>query len=111
MSFSHLLSRIHRHRQRRSNAPASFRVPGQWPLVSSDTSVASANDKSDNEVKQGAVHRSPGIYLKAEENPGKPQLKVIASNGVPISPNDVGRFTQHLREEEGEGRKGKGPST
>ena len=22
----------------------------------------------------GAVHRSPGIYLTAEENPGKPQL-------------------------------------
>jgi hypothetical protein len=38
-------------------------------------------------MKLGAVHKSPGIYLSAEENPGKPQLgdrlmKVIASNGV-----------------------------
>ena len=27
----------------------------------------SANDKGDNEVKQWTVHRSPGIYLTAEE--------------------------------------------
>ena len=31
-------------------------------------------DKSDNEIKPEAVHRSPGIYLTAEENPEKPQL-------------------------------------
>ena len=24
---------------------------------------------------EGAVHRSPGIYLTAEENPGKPQIE------------------------------------
>ena len=36
------------------------------------TSVA--NDKGDNEMILGAVLRSPGIYLAAEENPGKPQL-------------------------------------
>ena len=43
-------------------------------------------------MKPGDVHRSPGIYLTAEENPGKPQLgdnqmkaaqPVIASNGTP----------------------------
>ena len=28
----------------------------------------------DNEVKLGAVYRSPGIYLTAEENPRKLQL-------------------------------------
>jgi hypothetical protein len=28
--------------------------------------------KDDNEMILGAVHRSPGIYLTAEENPGKP---------------------------------------
>ena len=28
----------------------------------------------DNELKKEAVHRSPGIYFKTEENPGKPQL-------------------------------------
>ena len=27
----------------------------------------SLNDKDDSEVKPGAVHRSPGIYLAAEE--------------------------------------------
>ena len=40
----------------------------------------------------GAVHTSPGIYLKAEGNPGKPQLgdksmkamrPFIYSNGIP----------------------------
>jgi hypothetical protein len=33
-----------------------------------------ANDKGDNEVKPGAVHRSTGIYFMAEENPRKSQL-------------------------------------
>ena len=33
-----------------------------------------ANDKRDNEMILGAVHRSPGICLTAEENPRKPQL-------------------------------------
>jgi hypothetical protein len=31
----------------------------------------SANDTVNNE---GAVYRSPGMYLTAEKNPGKPQL-------------------------------------
>jgi hypothetical protein len=32
----------------------------------------------------GAVHRSPVIYLRAEENPGKPQLgDRHPSNGIP----------------------------
>ena len=53
----------------------------------------SANDKGDNEVKIGIVHRFPGIYyLTAEESPGKLQLgdslmktvgPAIASNGIP----------------------------
>ena len=51
----------------------------------------SANYK-DIENIPGAVHRSPGIYLRTEENPGKPQLRgrlmktvrpVIALNEVP----------------------------
>ena len=42
----------------------------------------------DKEVKPEALHRSPDIYHRAEENSGKPQLmKVvplfIASNGAP----------------------------
>ena len=56
------------------------------------TSVA--NDKGDNEMVTGAVHRSPGICLTTEENPGKTSARrssdegtvrpVIASNGVPV---------------------------
>ena len=34
----------------------------------------STNDKGDNKMILGAVHRSPGICLTAEENPGKLQL-------------------------------------
>ena len=37
-------------------------------------SLLPANDKGDNSMMPRAVHRSPGTYLKAEENPGKPQL-------------------------------------
>ena len=59
------------------------RVSWQSPL--------SANDKGDNEVKPGAMHRSPRVYLTTEGNPGKPQpgdrltntVRPVASNGVP----------------------------
>ena len=68
-------------------------------------SCISAKDLGDNEVKLGAVHRSPGIYLTATENPGKPQLgdrlvkvvrPVITSNGVLYL-----KITQHQKEKEG----------
>ena len=68
--------------------PAPVHVPSQRPLASSITSAA--NDKGDNEMISGAMHRSPDIYLTAEENPRKPQQgncltkavrPVIASNG------------------------------
>ena len=52
--------------------PAPVRVPSQRPLATSVTSVA--NDKGDNEMILGTVHRSPGICLTAEENPRKLQL-------------------------------------
>ena len=53
---------------------APVRVPSQRPLALSVASVRSvANDKGDNEMILGAVHRSPDICLTAEENPGKPQ--------------------------------------
>ena len=55
--------------------PVPVRVPSQMPLAPSVSSVKSvANDKGDNEMILGAVHRSPGICLTAEENPIKPQL-------------------------------------
>ena len=51
------------------------RVPKQRPLAQSVASVTSvANDKDDNEMILGAVYRSPGSCLTAEENPRKPQL-------------------------------------
>jgi hypothetical protein len=53
---------------------APIRVPCQWSLGSSVTSVTS-NDKDNNHVKSGNVHRSPGIYLMAEENIGESQLE------------------------------------
>ena len=34
----------------------------------------STNDKGDNAVKPGTVHKPPGIYINAEETSGKPQL-------------------------------------
>ena len=50
--------------------PAPVRVPIQRPLALSVASVTSvANDKDHNEVMLGAVHRSPCILLRAEENP------------------------------------------
>ena len=50
--------------------PAPVRVPSQRPLAPSVSSVESvANDKGDNEMILGAVHRSPGICLTAEETP------------------------------------------
>ena len=55
--------------------PAPVRVPRRRPLAPSVVSVTSvANDKGYNEMILGAVHRSPGICLTAEENPRKPQL-------------------------------------
>ena len=55
--------------------PAPVRVPSQKPLASNVTSVTSVtNDKGDNEMILGALHRSPGICFTAEENPRKPQL-------------------------------------
>ena len=55
--------------------PTPVRVPSQRPLAPSVASVTSVtNDKGDIEMITGAVHRSPGICLKVEENPGKPQL-------------------------------------
>ena len=55
--------------------PAPVRVPSQRSLAPSVASVRSvANDKGDNEMILGAVHRSPGNCLTPEENPRKPQL-------------------------------------
>jgi hypothetical protein len=46
---------------------------GHLPRMSWQSHL-SANDKGDNEMIPGVVHRSHAIYLIAEENPGKSQL-------------------------------------
>ena len=55
--------------------PAPVRIPSQRPLAQSAASGTSVtNDKGDNEMIPGAVHRSLSICHTAEENLGKPQL-------------------------------------
>ena len=54
---------------------APVRVPSQRSIAPSVASVTSvANDKGDDEMILGAVCRSPGICITAEENPRNPQL-------------------------------------
>ena len=85
--------------------PAPVRVPSYRPLARSVGSVMSvANDKGDSEMVLGAVHRSPGICLTAEENLRKPQLGDRLMKGLscrlkwsPFPPNEVGRIAQHDR--------------
>ena len=70
-----------------------------------------ANDKDDNEVKPGTVHRLSRISLTAEENPGKSQLgdrlmkavrQAIVSNRVPcLQMRSVGSHCTSRRETEG----------
>jgi hypothetical protein len=58
--------------------------------------------KGDNEIIPGAVHRSLGIYLIADETPRKPQLgdrRRLCDQSSPQ--NEVGRITKHARKEEG----------
>ena len=58
-------------------------------------SCLSGNDKDDNKMIPGAVHRSPGIYLMDEENPGKPQLE---DNMKKIVQPVIGRIAHNVRE-------------
>ena len=56
-------------------APTVVWVPSQRSLAPSVALVTSvANDKGDNEMVLGAVHRSSGFFLTAEDNSRKPQL-------------------------------------
>ena len=47
----------------------------------------------DKNITPGAVHRSPGIYLTAEENPEEPQVRGCATGHrlkwSPLPPNEV----------------------
>jgi hypothetical protein len=86
---------------------SGFLAKGHLSPVSRHSRL-SANDNDDNEVILGYVHRSPGIYLTAEEHPGKPHLMkdvraVIASDGVPyFHMTSVGSHRTSVREKEGE---------
>ena len=88
--------------------PATVRVPGQRPFAPSVMSVSSvANDKGDNKISPGAVHRCPDIYLTTEENPGDRVMKGLCDQSSPqmgpLPPNEVGRIAQLVRK--GEARK------
>ena len=61
-------------------SPAPVWVPSRRQLTPSVVSVTSV--ANDNEMTQGAVLRSPGIWLTAEENPGKPQLEDRLMKGL-----------------------------
>jgi hypothetical protein len=66
-----------------------------------------ANDKGDNEMILGPVHRSSGICFTTEENPRDRLMKGLCDQSLP--PNEVGRIAQQVRM--GEGRKGRGDMT
>ena len=53
----------------------------------------SANDTVNNE---GAVYRSPGMYLTAEKNPGKPQLGDYQWKLCDHSSPQIGSLTSKL---------------
>ena len=82
------------------------------PRVSRQSRL-SVSDKGDNDMISGAVNRSPGIYLKAEENPGKLQLgdsrlRRTTSHcpkwgSLPL--NEVGWIKQRVRKGGGGGKK------
>ena len=73
-------------------------ITARYPLQQllarvSRQSRVSLNSKGDNEMVPGAVHRSAGIYLIAEENPGKPQLGDRLRNAVrPVIASNVDPF-------------------
>ena len=84
---------------------SGFLTNGHVPLQSR----LSVNYMRDNEVKPGIVHKSPGIYLKDEENLGKHQLgsnpkktvrPVIVSNRVLYLKMSVGSRSTSRKEEE-----------
>ena len=89
--------------------PAPVRVPSQRPIAPSVASVTSvANDKGNNEMILGAVHRSPGICLTAEETPRRipsdegAVRPVIAANEVPFfQMRSIGWHSTSGREKEG----------
>ena len=92
--------------------PPPVWVPSQRRLIPSDTSdILVTNDKGDNEIFLGAMHRSPGICLMAEKNPGEQLrgrlMKGLSHHSLPqmgFLSFKLGRLDRTAHEE-GEGRK------
>ena len=63
------------------------------------------NDKRDNEVAPGTMHRSPGIYLMVEENPQKSQQgdRLMKAVRLVIASNES--LTQYCTTRQGRRRK------
>jgi hypothetical protein len=87
---------------------APIRVPSQRPLAPNVTSVTSiANDNGENEMIVGAVHRSPGICLTAEENLSQEIVwwrdcaTIHRLKWDPFHPNEFVRIAHHVRMGEG----------
>ena len=68
-----------------------------FPRVSRQAHLSA--DKGDGTMIPGTVHRFPGIYLTAEENPGKPQFgdRLMKAVRLVIASKEVGRITQNVR--------------
>ena len=75
------------------NLLSAFLAKGHLPRVSSQ----SVNDKGDNEKIPGVVHRYPGSFLTAEENPGEPQLGDRRSRLWDQSSPKMGSLTSKMR--------------
>ena len=81
---------------------SEFLVKSHSPRVSGQSRLST----NDNEMIPGDMHRSPGIYLTAEENLAKPQLgdrrSVIASHWIPnLQMRSVGSHNVSGSEKEG----------
>ena len=87
--------------------PTNVRVLSQRPLAPSVTSVA--NDKDDNEIIPGAVHRSLAFALQLSKTQLEDRLmKGLCDQSSPLMgsfpPNEVAWIAQHVNK--GERRKG-----
>ena len=82
---------------------SEFMAKGHLPRMSHQSRL-SANDKGDHEIFLGAEHKSPGIYLTAEENPENLSLESVDEGCAtshrlkwgPFPTDEVGRISQHV---------------
>ena len=96
---------------------APVRVSSQMPLAPSVTSVTSvtsvSNDKGDNEIIPGAVHRSLAFDLQLRKR--LENLTYVTFDATsyrlkwgPLPPNEIGRIAQHVRRKKERTKKGIG---